>query len=462
MQMKDAIAKVGRVRNPGFGLPTRPRSIEVGQSIAHSPTEIETRSPPQLDEISARLVKAFRAGKTPDRSDLSKAPWCLWGATPSITQDDSILRRYLEHVETAGRNRLFRRLASVYFVAFPKGQTGFDQVADTLSRVAPRFDSPWSKAASQLQIFDPLEGPTRLAEAAFSARKAPSEIIQSFGISNVPLDAKFIEAAFLVGIESIRRNPSPDPEEHLRRVKSWGLRIDGAVAFEQHRGALVDALVQPHCDPMPPKQVRDSFISVLVSKFGDPRLHPGRWGQMRDSASVIRRWLTDQSLRQFLDVFDDSALEHQWKYRRAFWEAVYRRDIISEAWVIFDRVGADRAQLLFEKETPFARWDSGGTKQIQSGQGCLLLKVGRGIIAEWSHNGRCCIWYDAADPEAPTMHKRSYQSHEAMLRRSTRDRLSIPHQYAAGYSWQRKIADAVYEMTGVRVHEREYEVSDEL
>jgi len=462
MQMRDAIAKLGRVRNPGFGLPIRPRSIEVNQSITGSPTEIETRPPPQLDEVSTRLVKAFRAGEIPGRSDLGKAPWCLWGATPSIAQEGSILRRYLEHVEAAGRNRLFRRLASVYFVAFPKDQLGFDKVAETLARVAPKFDSPWSKAASQLEIFDPIKGPALLAEAAFSARKAPSEIIQSYGISNVPLDAKFIEAAFLVGLESIRKNPSRDPEEHLRRVKSWGLRTDGAVAFEQHRGALADALVQPYSDPMPSKEVRDSFISVLVAKFGDPRLNPGRWGQMPKSASVIRRWLTDQSLRQFLDVFDDSALEHQWKYRRAFWEAVYRRDIISEAWVIFDRVGADRAQRLFEKETPFARWETGGSKQIQSGQGCLLLKVGRGIIAEWSHNGRCCIWYDATDPEAPTMHKRSYQSHEAMLRQSTQHRISIPHQYAAGYSWQRKIADAVYEMTGVRIHEREYEVSDEL
>lgn len=126
--------------------------------------------------------------------------------------------------------------------------------------------------------------------------------------------------------------------------------------------------------------------------------------------------------------------------------------------MIFDRVGAERAQLLFEKETPFARWDTGGTKQIQSGQGCLLLRVGRGIIAEWSHNGRCCIWYDAADQAAPAMHKRLYQSNEAMLSGSSRDCISVPHQYAAEYSWQKKVSDAVYKMTGVRIDEREYEV----
>ena len=135
-----------------------------------------------------------------------------------------------------------------------------------------------------------------------------------------------------------------EPSEHLQKVKTWGLRPDKTIAFEQHRGVLVDALVLPFAEPTPSKQVRDNYLGFLVSNFGDPRLHSGRWTQMPSSGRVVRRWLTDQSLRQFLDVLDDSALEHQWKYRRAFWEAVYRKNLIAEAWVIFDRVGAQRAR----------------------------------------------------------------------------------------------------------------------
>jgi hypothetical protein len=118
---------------------------------------------------------------------------------------------------------------------------------------------------------------------------------------------------------------------------------------------------------------------------------------MPSSAAIVRRWLTDQSLRQFLDVLDDSALQHQWKFRRAFWEAVYRRGLIGEAWVVFDKVSA---KLIFKGETPFARWEGGGSKQIQNGPACLLLRIGSGIVAEWSHNGRCYIWHDINDPSA--------------------------------------------------------------
>ena len=111
--------------------------------------------------------------------------------------------------------------------------------------------------------------------------------------------------------------------------------------------------------------------AFLVSKFGDPRLRAGRWNQMPASARVIRRWLTDQSLRQFLDVLDDSALVHQWKYRRAFWEAVYQRNLIAEAWVIFDKVGAQRAKRMFKTETPYAQWEIGRSKTNSKWSGML-------------------------------------------------------------------------------------------
>ena len=280
---------------------------------------------------------------------------------------------------------------------------------------------------------------------------------------NLPTDAKYIEAAYLLGLKAIRENPSREPDEQLQKIKTWGLRKDGTVAFEQHRGTLVDALVLPFVDPMPPKQARDNYLGFLVSKFGDPRLHSGRWTQMPASGRVVRRWLTDQSLRQFLDVLDDSALEHQWKYRRAFWESVYRKNLIAEAWVIFDKVGAQRAKLIFKTETPFARWEKGGSKQIQSGQACLLLRIGRGIVAEWSHNGRCHIWHDVNDPTAPAMHREFYRSDEVMIgkgvtQRKGSQRAEIFHQNSKGYTWQTKIADEIAEMTGIRVHQREYEV----
>ena len=463
MQMRSAIADVARIRHANFGLPRVPKTVAVATAMGLSTISIETTPPPDIDEIAIRLCRDYRAGRTPIRRDVNKGPWCLWDGRQPLVNSPDVLRAFLDATKRCGSRRLFRRLASAYLMRFPASKAGLAEVSGTLQDLASRFEGPWSTAAKDLALFDAEHGPGRLAEVALSAGRSVWEEIAFRGIENLPSDAKFTEAAFRRGLEIIRAEPSTDPATHLARIVAWGSAADGTIVFSQHRGSLVDALVLPFAQPMPGKAARDAFIAFLVSKFGDPRLHPGHWSPMPASAQVIRRWLTDQSLRQFLDVFDDSALEHQWKYRRAFWEAVYKQNLILDAWVVFDRVGAQRAKRLFEAEAPFARWDSKGSKQIQSGQGCLLLRIGRGVVAEWSHNGRCHIWFDARDPTAPTMHKETYKSDEVMLgngrRRSAEFRHEvIQHQNSKGYLWQSRISNALHDMTGVRIQQIEYRV----
>src|SRR5690606_16101213 len=92
--------------------------------------------------------------------------------------------------------------------------------------------------------------------------------------------------------------------------------------------------------------------------------------------SIVRGWLTEQSLRQFLDIVDQTAVERMWKYRRAFWEAVYDGGLISEAWVAFGPLGARLARRAYGPDASFARLETDG-KQVEQGHAVLLLKVGR-------------------------------------------------------------------------------------
>jgi hypothetical protein len=61
---------------------------------------------------------------------------------------------------------------------------------------------------------------------------------------------------------------------------------------------------------------------------------PGALERFAPSRSGLRCWLTEQSLRQFFEVVDRVAPESLWPYRRAFWNALYRRDYVSDAWVV--------------------------------------------------------------------------------------------------------------------------------
>lgn len=463
MQVKEAIRDLGQIRMAAFGLPRRASTLAEADKLTGANAELQTKPPPDLNEISRRIRSAYQRGAMPARSDLRKAAWCLWGSEPMLAAQARVLSAFLSDVERSTRKTLFRRLASVYLIAFPEGKPGFEAVSAMLARMAANIGVPWSDAQAKLELFDPAEAPGRIAMTALETGSSPVGVLKEHGLSNVPDDAAIVEAAFLKGLRSLQDEPSPDPLSHLRKVQQWSLGGTKKFTFEQHRGRVVDSLVLPFAAKRPAAGALARYLSFIVEHFGDPRLQSGRWVQMPKSALIVRRWLTDLSLRQFLDVLDDSALEHQWRYRRAFWEAVYKRQLISEAWVVFDRVAADRARLLFEGETPFARWQTKASTQIQRGQGCLILRIGRGVIAEWSHNGRCHIWHDSDDPKAPQMLKPIYDPSELRLPKgaaSTRTyrRAEFSHHGSDRYSWQTKVADEIVKMTNVLVHQRDYEV----
>jgi len=314
--------------------------------MAAAPVDLQIERPPDLDEIAERIRKTYSDGSRPTRNDLKRAAWCLWETEPALASEARILPRLMADIESTPRKGTFRRFASVYLVSFPLRQPGFVQVAESLARLASVIGPPWSVAHRELALFQPHLAPERIATFALQSGKSPSGILQDCGITNVSKDAGIIEAAFLSGLHTLREEQVSNPLRHLERVQQWALDESKGFTFEQHRGKVVDSLILPLAERAPPKSVLDKYLSFVVTHFGDPRLHAGRWVQMARSAQIVRGWLTDLSLRQFLDVLDDAALEHQWRYRRAFWEAVHKRGLIAEAWVVFDRVGADRAKLL--------------------------------------------------------------------------------------------------------------------
>ena len=148
-----------------------------------------------------------------------------------------------------------------------------------------------------------------------------------------------------------------------------------------------------------------------------------------------------------------------WKYRRPFWEAVYRKDLISEAWVVFDRQGALIARKAFGKDISFATFDRRGT--IQAGHAVLLLRIGRGMVAEWSHNGKCIIWDDAGSPDAPKLYRREYSPNELRAPSGpVDDRIfACVHHSASTYGWQRKVAARIESITNMRIPQAAYKVA---
>jgi hypothetical protein len=271
----------------------------------------------------------------------------------------------------------------------------------------------------------------------------------------------FAKYCIAKALEQMRDGREPRHEVRLQWVKTFALRDGRELLFQEHGPLVADALMLPFGGTSPDEGVTDRFLTILLRLFGDPRLHPEKWIRMRDAAAIVRRWLTKQSLRQFLEVVDETAVARMWRHRRAFWGAVDERGLISDAWVVFGPLGANAARRAFGKEVTFATFDGG---PIDKGHAVLLLRIGRGVVAEWSHNGRCIIWNDAEARGAPTLHAGTY--HAATLRSPNGESSSladpifaITHSGAENYAWQAKVAGKIHQMTGVRISQSQYQVT---
>ena len=316
---------------------------------------------------------------------------------------------------------------------------------------------PWERLQDVFDFFDPQEGPSRVADAALAARTSPADFLVNYGLGIIDAQsgyAKACEGAILRGIET---DSNLGPIARLDLVKKVSLRNDKQLNFEDHAPLVANALILPFGISMPDKSAQEAYLPLLIGLFGDPRLHPGRWSRMREAEQNLKRWLARASLVQFLDVVDRVAKEHMWVFRRAFWEAVYRRELIDDAWVVFDGKGAAIAKQAFGDQLPFA-----SLKGAQDGQAVLLLRLRRGLVAEWSHDGRCVIWNNDEDRSAPRLYKTAYHAQE--LRHATAtDRVdgqvfSVSHNGSGTYRWQRKVADKIFQITGVNISQNEYEV----
>jgi hypothetical protein len=461
MPLMHALASLSQQKLERASLAGKPLVLSTAEKLINRGDVVKVSTPEDLDRIAGRIADCIANQRPIERRDMAQAPWCIWGGKQPFAADLEAVRALLGMIERDGRKTVFRRLASAYLMGFKGGHFATHAVAATLTRMVQSIDGPWAVAHARFKLFDPEAGPQILATASLNGRKAPSEVLSEIGIGGLAAEAEFAAVAHARGLQAIQKRTDLGLQQRLSILKKWSLRESGSLIFPTQKAQFVDALVLPHAHEMPPKHERDETVNFLVKLLGDPRLKKGEWMNMEQSAGIIRRWIAGQTLAQFLDVVSEVAFEAQWKYRRAFWEAVFDRELIEDAWVIFDQEGARKARQMFDTAAEFGRWaSSGNLKQIQSGQACLLLRIGRGIVAEWSHNGKCNIWHDVNDQTAPLFHRSIYNSGEVQVFGSgSKGKVaSFVHASPSTYSWQMKVADEIQKMTGVKIPQRDYYV----
>jgi len=415
------------------------------------------------DRIASELKGKLERAAVLDWRGLRDAAWCLWGTNPRLAEYPVLLRGILREIAEQKSRKPYRSLATNYIRSFDLKLPGLPEIAQSLSHGAELRGMPWSGLQSDFSVFDPEVGPGRVAKAAISSDTSPTDVLKASGLNALEAQSGFAKHSTQLALELLAGGLQMDHARRLDLIRRLTLDERGRLIFSDFGYLVASALVLPFRDRTPETGLRDKILALLISLFGDPRLRSDGWIRMREAEQIVRRWLTEQSLRQFLDVVDKVAVERMWRYRRAFWEAVYGEKLVSEAWVVFGSDGEKVARRVFGKEASFGTFSRFGNKIVEKGHAVLLLRIGNGVVADWSHNGRCCIWSNHEGRGAPSLYQAVYSTNEVSIAGGISDDInratfSISHMSPETYNWQMKVAAKIQQMTGHRVPQSKFVV----
>jgi hypothetical protein len=186
-------------------------------------------------------------------------------------------------------------------------------------------------------------------------------------------------------------------------------------------------------------QYKDLITNFLLTLFHDPRFPENKlaWRNVRpDLKQIFIKWLLASDLNLFFHIIEQTS-DFRWRERREFWFKYLEKGYIDQTWPV---LGVDAAFYAnkSKQNSSFATL-SGGSRN----QSVLLIKIKQLIIAEWSHNGACRIWFDKA-PVAPVFFKTNYRRDHLMI-----DPIEwIPHITR----WQEKVSKTIYSYTNININ----------
>jgi hypothetical protein len=445
-----------RSRSPENVEAVRGRLAALFDTVADLPEHedlnaLERRIRRALDEDQAAYLA---------RRDWRMLPYALWHRDPPLVEHPGLLPALRMKLKDGGNaRRLLRNLLSAYLRAFDPHLPRLAEIARLIDEHRFKMDEIWRMRVDGCQLTQPDKAPHAVFLACIRADRPP-EALEEAGI-DPDVHHGILRATLLAGTQAIERNfPAGRWNAKAMDFVEGQIFAEDALVDPELRRALADAYLRPWLNGDPSDgQLKARIQDFMLRRYGDPRTKPQRWtGVSEDARSVMQRWLVKVVLDQFLDVIDDvvqSAMHRrQWKYRREFWLAYFRKDAIIEADVLFGPHCHRRSRQLFGRDAPCAILEGDRNRPVFADHAVLLMRIGRLIIADWSHNACWCVWRDD-DPGAPRFGRSHYLGSEVYRERG---RWSRAHSSPTSYTWQDELRELINAETGIDLHRREYTV----
>lgn len=370
--------------------------------------------------------------------DLWADPRCDAIAAPALTAALDIAAKSID-----------RAVVTAYLRHLPTAHPAFPALRKAVAVLAERHDWPWRERGRQWQLWDERNGPALLGRVLLDGND-PISTLRDAGF-----DGDLIQGAYVR--EAIAKACAIAQEKRGSEAETCGARLIALVQHYPPAGAdlaLIRALLTPWRSETPGKTYQNRLLDYFVSAFGDPRFKQSRWGALVAEAnddtlpgliSVLRRWLTERTVRQFFDAVGLTTNNaEQWAERRAFWEAYLAADLIDEAWFA---LGNDAEDLIKSKTSDLAGnygLITGGRQYADPTHSSLIMSIGPLRIAEWSHSGACRFWRQD-DRTAPEPYNKQYFGIQLRAMNGGEGFEYIPHHS----NWQYRMAAKVYDVADV-------------
>lgn len=442
-----------------------PRVLRVGEQIAASYNALPKQ--PSSFELKETEIKLKQACWSNDwssiaSSDWKKAPYVLFFEKPFLIEQENFMLNYFGWLHDHGLASHWRRLIFGYLKNF-EYRHDYQSEFQTLSReIAWALQKPklserlraWQQRHEKYGFFSPKFD---LALSIFAFGQTPNFEFSSW-TSETGLEGELSVKGFSEALGSAILQ-TPELAYSLDHILKY--HLDGnSLRFGTQRVQFIEYLLRPWVKGSGKEPSVQAIVqTILLDLFGDPRVEDHRRNGWRDVGStereVVCRWLAGESLSRFFGVIDKvlaGRSENQWAYRRAFWNAYYSHELMTDAWVVFGNSGFEEAKRRYKGKLAAGRFD----ESIQ--QNVLLMRIGDIIFAESSHDGRCRAWVYGS-PKAPRLYKELYSPSEfesKSLRIHSKEAEGISHRSPQTYWWQLKLRDYIRSETGEYINDNEF------
>lgn len=442
-----------------FRLPEQPLMTNVATDMARRFDGIRQMPDAEdLEVVAARLLSAIRSGQDLPKKDWKKAAWCLWLGENWLVRETIFFKHYTRWLQENASRSVIGTLINAYLRHYQENDDSFREIGQWLSNaVAAWPEWIWAERQQKFGLFDADAAPKKIADAAVANNQHIYEFLVQIGLK----DAKGASDSGL-GIAVIRclllllqqRLSSAEPDRYLlERCLKMAETEDAKTLWDIWPPSLLaESLLLPWREKIPAQDIQETIQQFILRSYKDLRLDLSRWLHVSGEAQdVMRRWLTRESLEQFIQVVDATTKTEQWQYRRAFWMSYFKANHINDAVVAFAPIGRDYAKMAF-KDSYFGSIERGYYHQDQA---VLLLRIGQLTIADWSHNGSCRI-YLSNNPNTPSLSNRVYDGRVLRAQCDNESGDGTPHAGSENGRWQSKVADFIRTHTGIVVPRYQY------